>query len=616
MWNVIRFWIFLNALLICGGWLLSGLHALNAVGYLLLLGIGIPAGLWIIRQDAVAAGDWRGLPLRRFRRALPALFLGLLALSFVGAVMWRPEFSDGLTYRTPRVVQWLVQGHWEWIDAVDPRKNNRGVGFEWLTAPLLLLSKDDRLIFLINIASVCLLPGLTFSWLKSSGVSGRVAWPWSWILAGSTGPILQAGSIAADIQGVPFVLASIVFARRAVATGRFSDLAWSAIAMALPSSVKPFNMVFFLPWAIAVAPAWPLLRRRWLATAALVPVVAVCSFLPMAYLNHVHTGTWTGLVKERLTAESPVIGIAGNVWLIGTQNLLPALMPGTARLQQASKELAATEWGKSLDQSFEMRFFEVRDMEVDSCAGLGLAVCLLLLVSAWPRRRTQKPRPSSLNVKLVDGSMWAGFFIYMTKAGAYEASRLVLPFYIPIITPLLRLPSFRSVVRARWWKIAAILVMLYTAVPLVLSRVRPLLPWRTLLTTLAHLQPEKALWTNALTALENRKVRVDYFKQAREAIPPEERTIGLLSSLCREATLWMPFGSRLVLNVLPGDTIEVVRAKGIRYVVLPRGSAPSLSPELLALRDYYEREGVLVKEYVIPATLSNPEERWAIVRID
>jgi len=68
---------------------------------------------------------------------LPCLFLLLLTMALIGGALWRPEFADGLAYRTPRVLHWLHQHGWEWIQTMDQRKNNRGVGFEWITAPLL-----------------------------------------------------------------------------------------------------------------------------------------------------------------------------------------------------------------------------------------------------------------------------------------------------------------------------------------------------------------------------------------------------------------------------------------------------------------------------------------------
>jgi hypothetical protein len=112
----------------------------------------------------------------RFRRLFPLGFLILAFLALLGGILYAPSNFDGLAYRTPRVLNWLSTQFWHWIHTPDERMNARACGFEWMTAPLLLFTGSDRLLFLINWFSFLLLPGLLFSFLKAFYVPARVAW--------------------------------------------------------------------------------------------------------------------------------------------------------------------------------------------------------------------------------------------------------------------------------------------------------------------------------------------------------------------------------------------------------------------------------------------------------
>jgi hypothetical protein len=113
--------------------------------------------------------------LRRFRRPLPRCFAGLAFLVFLGAVLYPPTNYAALSYHMPRVLHWLAEGRWHWIHTPVNRMNYSGCAFEWLTAPLLLFSRSDRALFLLNFISFLLLPGLMFSVCTRLGIRERVA---------------------------------------------------------------------------------------------------------------------------------------------------------------------------------------------------------------------------------------------------------------------------------------------------------------------------------------------------------------------------------------------------------------------------------------------------------
>lgn len=248
MQSAVKFWILWSALVCGAGWVLSGLHQLNRVGYLWVFALGT-AGWCACRAPDRAAGHDTGYgPKRRsgslrnwrsrFRRPAPLLFVVTALLALAGGACYAPLNVDTLCYRLPRVLHWLAEGRWHWIRTADPRMNFAGCGYEWLTAPLILFTRSDRLVFLINWVSYLLLPGLIFSVFTRLGVRGRVAWWWMWILSSGWCYVLQAGNVLADSFVIIYALAAVDFALRARESQRVRDVWFSMLAAALLTGGK------------------------------------------------------------------------------------------------------------------------------------------------------------------------------------------------------------------------------------------------------------------------------------------------------------------------------------------------------------------------------------------
>src|SRR6266436_4893568 len=187
---LVRIWVWVSALATLAGWSLSVLGYLNPAGYFAFAGLAIVILIFsrkslFGRSKEPVSGPGAHPPRKqwqwnkigwRFRRSLPLGFAVLAALAFLGGACYPPGNHTALTYRTPRVLQWLTHEHWFWIHTPNYRMNNRACGFEWLTAPLLLFTKSDRLLFLINFVPFLLLPGLVFSVFTRIGARPRVAW--------------------------------------------------------------------------------------------------------------------------------------------------------------------------------------------------------------------------------------------------------------------------------------------------------------------------------------------------------------------------------------------------------------------------------------------------------
>ncbi|HVM48902.1 MAG TPA: hypothetical protein VMU04_12795 [Candidatus Acidoferrum sp.] len=349
----VKLWIWVSVLASLAGWSLSALGALTRLGYV-VFGFAAAAVFLAGRkafgwEAPVGWFNWRRLQ-RRFRRWLPASFALLSLLVFLGGALYPPSNHAGFTYRTPRVLHWLMAGHWHWIHTPDYRMNDRACGFEWLTAPLILFTKTDRALFLINFLSFLLLPGLTFSVFTRLGVRPRAAWYWMWLLPTGYSFLLQAGSTANDTFPTVYALAAVDFGLRAwgrdasprrppsashgrlgeasLPSRRASDLWLSILAAGLLTGAKASNLTLLLPWAIVVAPSLPVLLRRPLATAGVVLLAGAVSFLPSAALNVRYCGDWSGLSLEKqgMDMKNPLVGVWGNALLL-LKNFVPPFFP-------------------------------------------------------------------------------------------------------------------------------------------------------------------------------------------------------------------------------------------------------------------------------------------------
>lgn len=610
MFPLVRFWIVLNVVLVAGGWILSFFHALDRGGYLVLALVAAAAAPFALRAGPGERPLRNALPWRRFRRPLPGLFAFLLVpLVLIGGLVSAPHFLDFVAYHIPRLLHWLQAGHWYWIDTPDQRLNNRGAGFEWMSAPLLLFTHSDRGLFLLNFASWLLLPGLLFAFLTGEKVPARTAWPWTWVLSGSFFCVYQAGGGAGDFYPIPLLLAAFVFARRASRTGSFADLGYSLFAAVLPSAHKPFNVVLLLPWAIAALPA---LRRHAAPGLLLLPLAALCSFAPNAAFNVVHCGDWTGFRAEKFYLPdatyaplSPFLGLTGNVVLLAVQNLEPPRFPGARYLSAHLQELARFPLGHALDASFEGRFFEIFPSQSESLAGVGVGVALLLIGTAlfFRPRRPVVPAP---RFTAFDAATGAVFLVFLAKSGAFQAARLAAAFYFPLLVPVLRLPRFRAAVRSRGWNVAAAATLVLSVAALALSTDRPLVPWKALATLGDRVAPGQPLVRRLHQGVAFEELSADYFRTLRESIPQGEARVGLLRyrTLTPASSLWLPYGSRDVVEVTENTPPAWLRAHGVRYVVVPvEPPAVPLRPVWSALR----QEGAVVAEF------RPPDDRYQLI---
>ena len=443
--RAVKFWIVISTLASLAGWTLSALGMLNKTGYVVFAGVVIVL-IFLFRKSALFAPlssvqEFKKLR-RRFRWFLPGSFAFLAGLVFLSGLLYAPNDHTGLSYRLPRVLQWLQHGHWFWIHTPNYRMNNRACGIEWLSAPLLLFLKSDRALFLLNFIPFVLMPGLIFSVWTRLGVCPRVAWCWMWLVPTGYGFLIQAGGIANDAFPTVYALAMMEFALRArdrfrvsgfefrVAAADFGpwslDLGLSVLSAALLVGAKASNLPLGLPWAMVFFPLLPKLfsgcrplspehhlspalsptswRRgrpepsgRWspsmlgvrclmfdVSLWSLIFLVAVVvSFVPTALLNIHYLHDWSGLSIEHagMDMKNPVAGILGNAVLLVTNNFVPTFFPMAHWWNEHALAFFPGWLAQLMSANFEGGYNILGEMPTEDWSGIGFGISGLVVVS-------------------------------------------------------------------------------------------------------------------------------------------------------------------------------------------------------------------------------------------
>jgi len=550
-------------------------------------------------------------------------------MAIAGGVFYAPTNYDALSYRIPRLLHWLAEGRWHWIHTDFARMNTRAAGFEWLAAPVILFTKSDRFLFLINAVPFLFLPGLVFSVFTRLGVRPRVAWHWMWIVPTGYSYILQAGSIANDMFGVIFALASLDFALRArtFADGG-SALRWSVLAAALLTGSKASNIPLLLPWFIAILPVVSRGIKRQPAQLLVVSMIAaLASFLPGAVLNQKYCGDWTGTVLEGARFKGkPLTCILGNSMMLPLDNLVPPIFPFAGAWNQHSDNLLPAGLMRRLHDCFEQggAFFAVGEMEIEEDAGLGFGVSFLLLVSvaaafAASSRNNAASHSENLSKRapeyLILLSPWLSLLVFMSESGLSGGARIITPYYALLI-PLFLVPRAHSrIIRCAWWKLLTMVVIFtLSGILIIVQPARPLFPVNFLLSRLDGAANSSRLIARARDVYSIYRDRADAFAPAVEALPPDADVLGLIAFDIPEASLWKPFGARRVLHVTSTDTAGDILSRHIKYVLVSHDR----------VQDYFgqtfdawlqSHRGVILKKIPLNLKIKFGATDWYLVEI-
>ncbi len=615
---MVALWIVFCAFCNCIGWILSALHALNPIGYGVSFGLGILAlAIWKARTGEVFFRGQDFLKLRRrLVRPLPAAFSILAALAFLGGALHHPTNYDGLSYREPRALEWLAANRWHWIHSDYARLNVRAAGFEWLSAPLFALTRTDRLVFLINVVSFLMLPGLTFSVFHRLGVRRRVAWHWAWIATTGYCFVLGAGSIANDMFATVFALAAIDFALRARESESIQDLLLSILSVALLTGAKGSNLPLLLPWLIAAGPAFKLLFRRPAVAAAVYLVAGLSSFAPIAIANWQECRDWSGETLETGgSKKDPLFRVPVNTVLILSQNFSPPVFPMAQWWNQFVPAHTPPRLKAKLEGEFEPGgvHLAIGEIETEEHAGIGFGVSVLLLASVIAAMASRCMRVASINRLqwAILGSTWFCLLVLMAKLGLSEIGRVITPYYLLLI-PIFLLPRAQEqVIRARWWRFSVAGVFLVAAFLVIISQARPLWPAHFVLEKLHAKYPSDPRLQRASQVFATYAQRWDAFAAVRARLPEELKVVGVITSDDPETSLWRPFGSRRMEHLKLEDSIEDLRKRNIQYVLV---NSAVLNKTIEQWTQ--EMHGEILWKMTLQLKTSAPPKDWYFIRVD
>lgn len=598
-------WVLLCAYLNLSGWLLSAMQLLNRTGYAVVFLAG--AGLWVWWRSSAGLPVMPELKIRklrrRFRRPLPLAFAVLTLMALLGGVLHAPGNYDALAYRIPRILHWLAEERWHWIPTEFNRLNTRGCGMEWVSAPVILFSKTDRWLFVINACSFLLLPGLFYRLLYHLGVRRRVARHWMWLLPTGYCYLLQAASVGNDLFGATFALAAMVFALRSRVSRDIRDVWLSLLAISVMTATKASNLPLVLPWLVVVLPTWRVWGVRPVLTVLICLGALAGSYLPTGLMNWRYGGHWSGAQAERLDlSEGRFWHAKRNAIIVAARHLLPPVFPIAKEFNQ---RVLSGEPGLA-----------VGELEAEEGAGLGSGVTLFLLVTAGvsiiaagSKLRRASPSAGQRLGWLVFGAGMIGIAVMLSSLWVNSMARLLTPYYAMVVAPLLFPPAQSLVTKRWWWRLGVSLVLLAAMALVILNPARPLwLPQHTLPALRKMGLPER-LATRAESVYRVYGERANAFNSVVAQLPADAKVLGMVTFDQPEAALWRPFGERRIVHVCRNDTAESLRTRGVRYVLA--GEDTPMQAFDQPLEDWVERLNArLVRSFTITLRVQKGPETW------
>jgi hypothetical protein len=613
---ILKLWIVVATVFVATGWMASAAGMLNILTYAIVTLLTVLLSLFLI--------PWKRIrfraSFRRFRRPLPAAFGVMSVVALLGGALHAPSNYDALSYRLPRLLAWFAAGHWTWISTSSQRMNYSAANSEWLSAPLFWLTRSDRLLFVPSLISFLLLPGLIFSAYRRLGVGMRVAWAWMWVLPAAFCYSMEAASIGNDLIGVLFILAALYFALLASHTKALSDASLSLLALALATGIKGSNLPLILPVLIVLWQVRSLSLRRPFASAGVLGLALLISYVPTAILNHQFTGDWKGDPRnsEALQVGSPLAGILGNVLQLSAQNLQPPLLPGASVLDQRLASLLPPKVQTLLKHEFPRFTLHIGELPQEEEAGLGLPLIILLTISLCGRLFDNAAQPPeaiqmSRTIRLVPWSAFAAFLSYVVMIGSEASGRLVSPYYL-LLLPLFAHCMNNDYVKKKWWKAGALAVIGSSVLVLILTPARPLWPAQTIVARLESHWPGSGQLQRAEEVYAVYRERNDLLHPLRELLPPDAARIGIIAdNNDLDYGLWRPFGAR-TLSYLIGRSSWEQESRGFSWIV---GKTSLLIPRygssLEELRQSSRAQVIATK--LITSRVSRGPEEWFVVKV-
>lgn len=327
-----------------------------------------------------------------------------------------------------------------------------------------------------------------------------------------------------------------------------------------------------------------MLWKKPLLSCVVVAFSVLISAATIACLNWKHAGAWTGFPVGQQTfawgrqqeLDSPLWGIAGNMFCLPAQNLLPPFFPWAVAWNEAMQHFLQTGFGKHFAQ-FEV-FGRLDGSITTANAGVGLGIIFLAAVSvggafyfrqsAAARNFAQRTKKISWQLRLLPIAPWISLLVFMAKVGTYENARQAAPYYALLFPVFLTGAGHARLVRRRGWQWLAVGVLCFTFVCVGFLRGRSMLPV-ALAEQLEKKHPH-GIWSSVFGNYFSARAVVESERNFLQNSGADGEKIIGFATICTgaEPGWWLPFGRREVERILPEDTPLALRQKGIRYVVV------------------------------------------------
>ncbi|MEI9898298.1 MAG: hypothetical protein WDN28_31690 [Chthoniobacter sp.] len=305
--------------------------------------------------------------------------------------------------------------------------------------------------------------------------------------------------------------------------------------------------------------------------------------------------------------------------MILTGALEPSVCPFASGAKARFHTFQESELARWITAKFPRFDLSWGELAMEEVAGVGLAVFLLVVISAgcsaWHRRPSTSPIP--LWNRWVRGAILLAFGIFLAKMGSEQDARLAAPYYPLLLIVVLGASGHEWVSRQTWWRVCAVAVALSILPAVILSPARPLWPARAVLAALAQSTPSNATLQRAQTVYSVYARRDDFLAPLKRQLPVGARTVGFVPNRNDlQGTLWKPFGSRKIVEVLTPSPTDPALA-------VLRGSAIITSERALAERFHLTPEtyaaaihGKIIASAMIAQKVSLGLEEWVLISVE
>jgi hypothetical protein len=160
----------------------------------------------------------------------------------------------------------------------------------------------------------------------------------------------------------------------------------------------------------------------------------------------------------------------------------------------------------------------------------------------------------------------------MSVMASDATARLLSPYYPILVASILLLRNNATLIGQRWWKVSAVLAALLALPAILLSPSRPLWPAERACQWLSVKFKGQPAIQRAATVYSVYGTRAEGLAALLRYVPANVNEIGYIGGDDDlETSLWRPFGTRVVVGILPQNLENVLHGR-ISFVVASRSA--------------------------------------------